>query len=306
MSRFNNKKLLFFLQCLIGLLFIFSGVAKLFPIHLTELNLVYHHIANWNWSPYLSRILIISEITLGIALCMGVSHKKFTLYFALCFTMLFSVYLVVLLINDGNQQDCGCFGGVLPMSPIESLIKNSLIIAVITIILKFTQQKTSKLTVYAFMLIAGISSSLILIYFPIYTWLDVNPTLKKTVPFDFNEPIKFSNKEMVSLKEGKKLIGVFNMACNNCREVAFKLGIISKQKKINNLHLLLVGEADEIDVFISETHLNYPFKRYSFFEFVKLYPHSTWPWIISSEQGTIRQQWTYETFDVKNFTKQLN
>ena len=306
MSRFNNKKLLFFLQCLIGLLFIFSGVAKLFPIHLTELNLVYHHIANWNWSPYLSRILIISEITLGIALCMGVSHKKFTLYFALCFTMLFSVYLVVLLINDGNQQDCGCFGGVLPMSPIESLIKNSLIIAVITIILKFTQQKTSKLTVYAFMLIAGISSSLILIYFPIYTWLDVNPTLKKTVPFDFNEPIKFSNKEMVSLKEGKKLIGVFNMACNNCREVAFKLGIISRQKKINNLYLLLVGEADEIDVFISETHLNYPFKRYSFFEFVKLYPHSTWPWIISSEQGTIRQQWTYETFDVKNFTKQLN
>ncbi len=100
MSRFNNKKLLFFLQCLIGLLFIFSGVAKLFPIHLTELNLVYHHIANWNWSPYLSRILIISEITLGIALCMGVSHKKFTLYFALFFTMLFSVYLVVLIINQ--------------------------------------------------------------------------------------------------------------------------------------------------------------------------------------------------------------
>ncbi len=306
MNNFKNKRFLFFLQCFVGLVFIFSGIAKLFPIHLTELNLVYHHIADWNWSPFLSRILIITEIILGIALCMGISFKKFTLYFALFFTFLLSIYLVVLLINGGNQQDCGCFGGILPMTPIESLIKNGIIISVLVIILKFSHQKTSKLAVYAFMLIAGISGTLILIYFPIYTWLDVNPTIKKTVPFDFNDPISFSNHEIVSLNEGKKLIGVFNMACNNCREVAFKLGIIAKEHNVKNLHLLLVGEYDETDLFISETHLNYPYKRYSFFEFVKLYPHSTWPWIIYSEKGEIKKQWIYETFDVKNFNEQLN
>ena len=66
------------------------------------------------------------------------------------------------------------------------------------------------------------------------------------------------------------------------------------------------GEYDETDLFLSETHLNYPYKRYSFFEFVKLYPHSTWPWIIYSEKGEIKKQWIYETFDVKNFKEQLN
>lgn len=299
----NLKLLSNLLRSLIGLFFIFSGITKLFPIHLTELNLVYHHIANWTVSPYLTRILIISEIILGIALLFGVSYKKSTLKVAILFLSVFSVYLLVLMYNEGNNQNCGCFGSVLPMSPLASLIKNLLLIVLLSILHKSSTNYNSRITISLFVVSGLISSIIILVYFPIYIWLNVNPTPEKTVPFDFTNPIVFHQKGKVYLNEGHKLIAVFNMACNNCREVAFKLGILAKKYKYDNLYLILVGNNDEIKEFLNETHLNYPYKRYTFFEFIKLYPHSTWPWIISSENGIIKKQWIYETFDVKNFEK---
>jgi uncharacterized membrane protein YphA (DoxX/SURF4 family) len=305
MNSSTNSLFIPILKYLLGLVFIFSGISKLFPIHLTELNLVYHHIANWDASPYLSRALIIFEIILGIAIFMGISYKKITLKLSLIFTLLFCIYLVILLLNDGNSQNCGCFGNVLPMTPGESLTKNIVIIFILIILLSIPEQNPTKLGIASFLIIIVSVSSLILFYFPIYTWLTVNPTPKKTVPFDFTGDLTFSDSKSISLMSGKKLIGVFNTTCSNCREVAYKLGIVSKKHQFKNLYLLLVGDSADISDFIIETHLNYPYKKYTFFEFVKLYPHSTWPWIISSEDGIIKKQWTYETFDVKNFYQQL-
>jgi hypothetical protein len=74
----------------------------------------------------------------------------------------------------------------------------------------------------------NISASIIL-FFPIYTWLNVNPTPNQKVSFDFNEPIRFSNYELLNLKKDEKLLGIFNIACDNCREVAYKLAIIANK-----------------------------------------------------------------------------
>jgi hypothetical protein len=303
MININSKKLSFFISIFIGVIFIFSGISKLFPIHLTELNLVYHHISNWSLSPYIARILIITEVILGLALLFCFSYKNITVYVTLAFLGIFSIYLLLLLYNDGNAQNCGCFGSVLPMTPIQSLLKNIVLIVLLIKLLNLNENNNSKLSSYLFFFSSSISTGIIVISFPIYTWLNISPTSAKTIPFDFNSPIIFTQKGPVLLGEGKKLIAVFNMACNHCREVGFKLGILAKQYNFDNLFIFLVGENYEIDEFLKETHLNYPYKRYSFFEFIKLYPHSTWPWIISTENGIIKKQWIYETFDVKNFEK---
>lgn len=305
MIKIKNKILGLVLRCLLGALFIFSGITKLFPIHLTELNLVYNHITNWTYSPYMARILIISEVVIGLALIFGIYLKKITIRAALTLTVIFSVYLMVLLVNDGNNHNCGCFGNVLPMTSLESLIKNIFIILLLLYLGKISELKNIKLSNLFFILSSVSACFLILFLFPIYTWLNVDATPQKTVPFDFTTQIVFNNDASINLKDGKKIIGVFNMSCDNCREVAFKFGILAKQNKLNNIYLLIVGDADEISKFLDETHLNFPFKRYTFFEFVKRYPHSTWPWIIYSEDGVIKKQWIYETFDVKNFIEQL-
>lgn len=305
MIKLRMQFLRLFLQFSLGIVFIFSGITKLFPIHLTELNLVYHHLANWTLSPYLSRFLIFIEILLGLALILGFYLKRVTIHLSLVFTSLLSLYLLILLYRDGNSQNCGCFGSVLPMSPIESLVKNVLIIAALLALLRISTSNYTKTANVIFILSSFISISLILYFFPIYTWLNVNPVPKKTVPFEFTEPVNSDQHQLIHLNEGNRLIAVFNTSCNNCREVAFKLGIVARQHKINNLFLILVGDKEEIKDFMLETHLNYPHKRYTFFEFVKKYPHGTWPWIIYSESGKIRKQWIYETFDVKNFMLQL-
>jgi uncharacterized membrane protein YphA (DoxX/SURF4 family) len=306
MISIKNKHLNLSVQVLLGSLFVFSGIAKLFPIHLTELNLVYHHIASWNLSPYLARALVILEILIGLALIFGVSLKRLTINIALFFTLIFSLYLIALLLFDGNDQNCGCFGSILPMTPIESLIKNVVITVLLILLKRSTSLGNSKGRLFTYFSLSVSSIIFVIYYFPIYTWLNIAPLNGKLVPFDFNSPIKFDNQANIDLKKDKKLIAVFNMACDNCRELAFKLGILSKQRQFDNLYLLLVGDQEDVKDFLNETHLNYPYKRYTFFEFVKLYPHSTWPWIILSEDGEIKKQWIYETFDVKNFTQQLN
>jgi fatty acid/phospholipid biosynthesis enzyme len=73
---------------------------------------------------------------------------------------------------------------------------------------------------------------------------------------------------LLNLKKDEKLVGIFNMACDNHKEVAYKLAIIANKEKFANLYLILVGEKEEIEPFLKETHLNYPYKRYNFFEFI--------------------------------------
>jgi uncharacterized membrane protein YphA (DoxX/SURF4 family) len=305
MIKKTSLSLAMLFRILLGCTFIFSGLSKLFPIHLTELNLVYHHIANWSISPYLTRLLILLEITLGLALIFGIHLKKITIPISLFFTAIFSIYLLLLLFHDGNNQNCGCFGSVVPMTPLQSLLKNALIIVVLILLRNKSAFVQTKLKMGLFISFTAIFVITLLFYFPIYTWLDVNPKPNKTVPFQFIEKIKMNKGIEVDLTKGKKLIGVFNMACDHCHEVAFKFGILAKENNLQNVYLILVGEQDEIAIFLSETHLNYPYIRYNFFEIVEKYPNITWPWIIDTENGKIKKQWIYETFDVKNFMLQL-
>jgi NhaP-type Na+/H+ and K+/H+ antiporter len=191
------------------------------------------------------------------------------------------------------------------MTPLQSLLKNALIIIALLILKNLSTIVNTKFNLGFFISLSSISIIAILLYFPIYTWLNVNPKPNKTVPFEFTDITKMNNGVQVELNKGKKVIGVFNMACDHCHEMAFKFGILAQENKLQHVYLILVGENDEIVNFLSETHLNYPYKRFNFFEVVKKYPNITWPWILLAVNGETKKQWVYETFDVKNFMHQL-
>ena len=126
-----KKSLPYILAGLTGLLFIFSGVVKLFPIQLFEFQIVSQHLSSYALVPFLSRGLISFEICLGILLLQRASLKKIVIPAAIALLVIFSVYLIISIILKTGGSNCGCFGQVLPMSVTSALIKNIFLIGLL-------------------------------------------------------------------------------------------------------------------------------------------------------------------------------
>ena len=125
------KKIIFSsISVILGLVFVFSGLTKLYPIELFELTFVDLGVASWYTAPVIARLMISIEFFLGIMLILNFSLRKFTLKATIAILVVFTVYLIVQLIMEGNKGNCKCFGNVLVMTPLESIIKNLVMLAV--------------------------------------------------------------------------------------------------------------------------------------------------------------------------------
>jgi thiol-disulfide isomerase/thioredoxin len=116
---------------LTGLLFIFSGCVKLFPIYSFEFLLVRQSIFSWALAPYAARVIISVELIFGVLLCLRFKLKTISIPLSALILSVFSVYLAISLATSGGTANCGCFGEVLPMSMLAALIKNIIMIAVL-------------------------------------------------------------------------------------------------------------------------------------------------------------------------------
>src|SRR6476620_5848132 len=96
---------------LLGLIFLYSGYSKLFPIIETfEFTFVDIHIANWYTAPIMARLIIGLEIFLGLLLITNFRLRKLTIPAAAGMLIFFTIYLIVQIVVSGNAGNCGCFG----------------------------------------------------------------------------------------------------------------------------------------------------------------------------------------------------
>lgn len=120
-------------QLLLGLTFIASGVLKATDIYGTELKLIeyagstgFAFLGEYNM--LLSVALCSFEIFLGLWL-MTFVYRKISLSVLVVTMLFFSGVIIYLIINpDKNITDCGCFGEILPMGMVASLVKNIVIL----------------------------------------------------------------------------------------------------------------------------------------------------------------------------------
>ena len=129
------------IRILIGLLFVFSGSVKLFPAIAFEMQLVMHGITNWLLVVILARFIITVEIFTGLMFLLNYNLKRFFLPFAILLLSLFSLDLVITVSLRGFSGDCGCFGQVIRMTPLEALAKN---IVLVFLLFYYGRLKTSE------------------------------------------------------------------------------------------------------------------------------------------------------------------
>jgi len=139
----NNQGIIWAFRLIVSILFIFSAYTKLIPIEAFEKQLVDQGITNWCFAPILARCIISFEFFLGIAFLQNHYFKKFILPATALMLVAFCIHLTYQIITQGNSGNCGCMGQVIPMTPLQALIKNAITLGLLTYIF-FTFKNTKE------------------------------------------------------------------------------------------------------------------------------------------------------------------
>lgn len=165
---------------------------------------------SWGLAAFTARFFIGLEAALGLLLLLNVSgRKKWVLASSLVLLLAFSGYLVGLWAMQGNNVDCGCMGNVMPMSPMWSLVKNAVLIAIIIILLVAKPQPAGKAA--AENLFVLVTVLLIVAPFIIYP-----SKLPMELLYAKNQP----QQPVQNLRKGKHVICLLSLTCSHCRHAA--------------------------------------------------------------------------------------
>jgi hypothetical protein len=153
---------------LIFVVFMVSGIAKLFPIWAFEKQIVDLGIASWCYAHYLSRFLIACEISIGILMLQPHYLKKIVIPVTILLLLAFCVHLTFQMIDHGAMSgNCGCFGQLIPMTPLEAFIKNIVSIALLIVLYKYTDEREKGSDKFIYLLLFYLAVALVLyVFFP--------------------------------------------------------------------------------------------------------------------------------------------
>ena len=287
----------YILRIIVGLVFILSGIAKLFPIEPFEIVFVDLGVANWLTAPFLARFIIAAELFLGLSILFNVWLKNKIYYTTQASLIIFTVYLIYLLITKGNTADCGCFGNFLPLSPIASILKNGVLFGLMVFINKKNTSReigTKKWLPLLFVVIAFVSTFLLN-----RVGLHNIQGIAVNKPIDFSElPPLYKTNQKVDFSKGKKVVAFLSYQCEHCINATSKLVLLDREQKINNLYLVIGSKKEKgLLEFLEKTKPNFPFIWMNDDTFFK-YSGGRLPAIIYMEDGVMKKKWYGELFDV--------
>lgn len=159
-----------------------SGIAKLFPIWAFEKQLVDLGITSWCYAPYLARFIIAFEISIGISILQPYYLKKIVIPATILLLLAFCIHLSVEMYQHGAMSgNCGCFGQLIPMTPLEAFIKNIVTIFLLIYLFKTVESKEKDRSKSIYLFFIYLASALVLfVFFPFCPCKDsetVNQTL---------------------------------------------------------------------------------------------------------------------------------
>lgn len=112
------------LRVFYALSFIFSAYTKFIAPGYFEIVLMDQGLANSrNFAAHMTRFIIGLEFALGAVLILPFYTRKLVL-FSQILLLFFTAHLIYL-IGIGDNENCGCFGEMISMTPITSILKNS-------------------------------------------------------------------------------------------------------------------------------------------------------------------------------------
>ena len=299
------------IRILIAALFLVSAFAKIYPdpsmlfsISKFEFTQLYPMGFGRDFSAFLSRFLIGIEFALGFLILLPFNLKKVVIPSTILMLAFFCVHLTIEILTGGNKGNCGCFGSLLPMTPLQALIKNLLSIGLLILLyLKFSNELKSKNSLAA---IGSLTLACIATLFLMIP-MKFQPESKKNVPV-IEEPkneVQINNDTIVNEKiqtqvtvkdtsktkkienlgpkkkksgfakifpkidEGKKVLCFFAPTCDHCMATAKELTELKRSNpNFPDIQMIFMDEGpEEIPAFFKFAGAEYPYYVMDIIEF---------------------------------------
>jgi hypothetical protein len=246
------------LSVLMGLLFIYSGWSKLYPIEPFEYTFVDIGLSNWFLSPFIARFLIGLEFFIGLMLIFNLYLSRFTIKLTIATLVVFTIYLLIMIIKEGNNGNCGCFGNEIAMTPLQAIIKNVIMLAVCFFIYKFHEGfsfgKLSLWTSVVFLLTALVMPHVLNYVDMSYSEAYLNrPEYNFKLELDTLYRNARKNQPPRTLSQGKHVISFMSLSCPHCRMAAKKIRIMHEKNPDISFYFVLNGEDEKLKWFYEDT-----------------------------------------------------
>lgn len=301
----SKNNIAWVIRSIIAFLFLLSAVAKLYPspyfaISTFEVKQLYPMGFSEGFAPYFSRILIGIEFALGFLLLQKHYLRKLIIPGTILLLAVFTTHLTIeSIMNGGNSGNCGCFGSLLPMTPIEAIIKNVVAMILLGYLFFILPKRIESKDNFWFLLSVTLACILTLFMIaPIQpiaistteaqietsTVIDstlfkteIRPntnsidTTKKVEPTTtqkqqvLDEPMRKKSGYATyfsNIDKGRKTLCFFVPGCDHCRDAAKDLAEMQKRvKKFPEVSIIFMNEeADLIPDFFKYAGKTYPYK----------------------------------------------
>lgn len=259
MQNISRQQIISFFSILlsaaIGIVFLFSAYAKFPVLEQFGWTVVEHSFFNWTFAEWFTRALVGLELFFGILFLISFRLKRIAIPGALLLLLVFSVYLGILYIEQGNTGNCGCFGDMLPMTPMESLVKNAILGVALIVLYFIVWEWRSRWDKLILAILFAIALALPIYKSPpesIYIW----PKQKQIhipIPLHilYDDPKR--TPPSVNLRNGKHVIAFMSLTCEHCKKAAKKMRIIYEKDSTLPFYFVLNGDTSNLKNFFLET-----------------------------------------------------
>jgi len=207
-----------------------------------------------------ARLMIGFELLLGLFLLFHIFLKQFTYKAVIIVLSVFIIYLLVIILKQGNTGNCGCFGNSLAMKPLAAIWKNVIMIAVTVLLMFIYPVKPFKYQEFLCCLLGLVAFSTPFLVNFIYT--GTNPD-KYVKPINLDLLYKYTPAPSVELRKGKHIIAFMSLTCPHCRKAGYLLQIIHHEHPDIPIFMVLDGPDTYQKQFFDETHAeNVPYLYY--------------------------------------------
>ena len=282
---------------LVGAVFLFSGIAKLVTIETFEVLLIDQGIAGARFTAaYMARLLVASELFLGVGLCQRRFLRRLFVPVTALTLIGFSIYLVMI---AGNTDDCGCFGGVLKMSPVSALIRNLIMLGMLGYV--WARRRPDPPGRWEPIGLVGACALVaVFVFFPIT--IRTGGSAEQQLGQRFQKDTRFiklqelAKPESFHLLHGEILVALLSPDCDHCRAMAEHLGRFTRNHpSAPPAFFVFLEDGDLVSEFLRETGTDVPHCVVPPRLFMKLIGKAP-PRLYHLREGRVVQYWDEEAF----------
>ena len=155
----------------------------------------------------------------------------------------------------GDSENCGCFGELIPMSPLQALIKNIITIIFLGFLYKKTEHNENNFS--------KITIQFLLILLLMFAFLPVQTNGKNKIVSGFSEYVVAN----MDINDGKKILCFFDAGCEHCMDAAKSLNKLSDSiASFPEIHIIFSdSEVDRIPEFFEYAGREYSYQVLPFY-----------------------------------------